>query len=551
MDTIAELIRSRANDSQTALLYDDQQWSYREFVSACSARAAYLLDKRSEDRPFHVGVLLDNIPEFPMWLGAGALVGATVVGINPTRKGEDLARDIRYTECQFLITEEKYLQDIAGLEFGIPSGQSHNVDSDTYREVIAAYDGSAPPEVDVSPEDTFCLIFTSGTSGNPKACICSQGRILFSAQMTCQMRELDASDIHYIAMPLFHSNSITLGFMPPLVHGGAMALRRKFSASRFIDDIRHYGATFFNYVGKPLAYILATAERDDDTENPLRKAMGNEAADVDIANFSQRFGCSVTDAYGTTEGGAVVLRTADMPKGALGMAMLESTKVMNSETSTECPRARFDSNGEILNANEAIGELVDTEAASAFEGYWRNDEANKKRTREGYIWMGDLVYRDEQGFFYFVGRDSDWMRVDGENIAGAQIEQVLHRFPSIMLAAVYPVPDPVVGDKVMAAIQLKDGEEFDADAFLQFLQRQSDFGSKWMPSFIRVSDALPMTQTKKIIKRQLRCEHWNCEDPIWWRQDRNAQFQLLMPENVKAIEQTFSDRGRSNALKLA
>jgi fatty-acyl-CoA synthase len=342
-----------------------------------------------------------------------------------------------------------------------------------------------------------------------------------------------------------------MGFMPPLVHGGAMALRRKFSASGFVGDIRHYGATFFNYVGKPLAYILATPEQEDDAENPLQKAMGNEAADVDIDNFSRRFDCTVTDAYGTTEGGAVILRTPNMPKGALGMGMLDSTRVMNSETSQECPRARFDSKGALLNSNEAIGELVDTEAASAFEGYWRNDEANKKRTRAGYIWMGDLVYRDEQGFFYFVGRDSDWMRVDGENIAGAQIEQVLHRHPSVMVAAVYPVPDPIVGEQVMAAIQLIDGADFNAQEFLQFLQKQSDFGSKWMPSFVRISSALPMTQTKKVIKRHLRREYWDCDDPVWWRESKGQAFRLLSAQDVKAIEQKFSDRGRANSLKLA
>ena len=551
MNTIAELISSRANDEQTALLFDEQRWSYREFVEDCAQRAAYLLGARDQSKPFHIAVLLDNVPEYPLWLGACALAGATLVGLNPTRRGADMERDISHTECQLMVTESRHMAALDGLNIDILPSRINDVDSPEYRERLRPHAGSPLPEVQLGEDDIFCLIFTSGTSGHPKACIISQGHAVRRARMLSDAFQLGERDVHYVAMPLFHSNSLFMGFAPPLVHGGAMALRRKFSASGFLPDIRRHGVSFFNYVGKPLAYILATPEKPDDAINPLKIAMGNEAADVDIERFSRRFGCTVVDTYGSTEGGALIMRTPDMPRGALGKAASASTLVMNPDTGQECARAVFDHNGFLLNANEAAGELVDTATANDFEGYWKNEQATDARTRNGYIWMGDLAYRDEQDFFYFVGRDSDRIRVDGENIACAQIEQVLHRHPKVMLAAVYPVPDPIVGDRVMAALQLVNDEEFAVLEFCRFLEQQTDFGTKWMPSFIRLSDALPTTETNKILKRKLRQEYWRCEDPVWYRDSKEGPFRLLGREMAERIEQEFIDRGRASVLGLA
>ena len=125
---------------------------------------------------------------------------------------------------------------------------------------------------------------------------------------------------------------------------------------------------------------------------------------------------------------------------------------------------------------------------AGFEGYWRNGEAETARLREGWYWTGDLAYRDDAGFFYFAGRDHDWLRVDGENFASAPIERILQRHADIVLASVYAVPDPVVGDQVMAAVQLRPGvDALDAEELAAFLAAQGDLGTKWSPRFVRMS----------------------------------------------------------------
>ena len=178
-------------------------------------------------------------------------------------------------------------------------------------------------------------------------------------------------------MPLFHSNAVVAGWAPAVVSGAAI-VPAKFSASNFLDDVRRYGATYMNYVGKPLAYILATPERDDDADNPLRVAFGNEANDKDIEEFGRRFGVQVEDGFGSTENAVIVIREPGTPKGSIGKGV-DGVAVYNSDTVTECAVARFDADGALTNADEAVGELVNTTGSGFFTGYY-NDPRSQRRT---------------------------------------------------------------------------------------------------------------------------------------------------------------------------
>jgi fatty-acyl-CoA synthase len=543
--TIAEILRGHAANDAPALLFEDQRWTYREYVRACAERAALLLSLR-RDGPFHVGVLLDNVPEYPMLLGAAAFAGAALVGLNPTRRGAEFERDVRHSDCQMIVTEAKHRPMLDGLDLGVPSDRLLDVDSDAWRTALAQHADAPIPDVEIDPVAPYLLVFTSGTTGDPKAAICSQGRLAIISQILIGMRGLTPQDVSYLVMPFFHSNAMMAGWAPTLAVGAAAALRRKFSASGFLPDVRRHGVTYFNYVGKPLTYILATPERPDDADNTLRAAFGNEGTEGDIERFSKRFGCEVTDAYGSTEGGISIQRTPDTPPGALGVGQ-PGTLILDPDTGEECPPARFDATGRLVNADEAVGEIANRQSAEAFEGYWNNPEANTERTHDGIFWSGDLGYRDEQGFLYFAGRNFDWLRVDGENFAAAPIERILARHDDVALAAVYAVPNADVGDDVMAALVLGPNKTFDPEAFVAFLVDQADLGTKWMPRYLRVANQLPTTPSNKILKRQLRQERWECSDPVWLRTDERS-YRLMGPEDVAAIRERFRERGREAAL---
>lgn len=560
--TFADHVRARVDDDAVAVRFDDEVLTYREWCTGVAERAAWwrsVMSSRPAGTPPHIGVLLDNTSEFTMWLGAAAVTGAVIVGINPTRRGAELERDITYTDCQVVITEASQVELLDGLDLGAAGvvGGEHVLvtDSESYRKTLAPFVGRSLPtatECPVEPADNFLLVFTSGTSGAPKAVITTHRRLMFVTQSMISITQLTADDTAYISMPLFHSNALFTAWAPAVASGATVALRRKFSASEFLSDVRKYGATYFNYVGKPLTYILATPERPDDADNPLRRGFGNEGSEIDIARFAARFDCVLTDGYGQTETGASIVRVPGMPAGSLGVAAQDSIKVLDPETGQECPRARFDASGRLLNAEESTGEIVNT-GGGTFEGYWNNDEANRERLRDGAYWTGDLAYRDENGFFYFAGRTSDWIRVDGENFAAAPIERIVMRHPAVLLAAVFGVPDVEVGDRVMLSMQLAPDAEFDIDEFAAFLGAQSDLGPKWIPSFVEVVDELPLTQTNKVVKRELVKGRWHSVEQrsdarVWTRLTKDLAFVPFTADDAHRLRERFESSGRGAVL---
>jgi fatty-acyl-CoA synthase len=524
--TVTEYLLDRANEDTVGLRFEDQQWTWAEHVQCSADRAALLRALRLADKPFHIGVLLDNVPEFSFLLGAASLAGAVIVGLNPTRRGAALAADVRRADCQLVLTESRHADLLTALDLGSATDRVFDVDGEQWRDAVAAHQDSPLAPVEASQEDLLMLIFTSGTGGDPKAVRCTQGKVAFPGHMLSDRFRLSAADTVYLSMPMYHSNAIMAGWSVGLAVGATIALRRRFSASGFIDDVRRFGATYANYVGKPLSYVLATPERADDRDNPLRLVYGNEGAERDVARFGQRFGCHVVDGFGSTEGGVAIGRTPDSPPGSLGR-LTDGVAVLNQETGQPCPPAEFDEHGRLLNSAEAIGELVNTSGAGWFAGYYGDVAAEASRLRDGMYWSGDLAYCDDQGFAYFAGRSGDWLRVDGENLGTAPIERILLRHPEVAEVAVYAVPDESVGDQVMAALRLRDGAHFDPDQFAAFLAEQSDLGPKQVPRYLRIATDLPRTATYKIVRRTLAAEALGCADPIWHRQGNDIAFQAF------------------------
>ncbi|NGN65882.1 AMP-binding protein [Streptomyces sp. A7024] len=530
MDTVDQLLRAQWNDHRPGLRHDDLELSRHDVAAAAAARAALLAELLPPGAEPHVGVLLGNVPEYPLWLSAAALAGAAVVGINPTRRGEELARDIRHTECAVIVTERELLPLVEGL--GIPLLVT---DSDAYGERLAPHRTASPVDFpERAPGDRMLLTFTSGSTGAPKAVIVTQGRLARAGQALARQFRLGPEDVHYVCMPLFHGNAVIAGWAPALAGGGAVALRRTFSASGFVPDVRRYGATYFTYVGRAVQYILATPPNDDDRDHRLRMGFGTEAGAVDAARFEERFGVPLIEGYGSSEGGAAIQRTPDTPAGAVGRASPgDDLAVVDPRTGAECPPG-------------VIGELVNRSAsARRFEGYWRNETAAAERRRGGWYWSGDLFFRDEDGWLYFAGRADDRLRVDGENLAAAVIEGILARYAPAAAACVYAVPDPVTGDQVMAALALR--EAFDPEDFRAFLDAQDDLGTKAAPRFVRIMDHLPVTATSKVRRSELRAEAFRCTDEVWWAPE-GGPYRRLTGADLDKLLRRYEEHGRAALL---
>ena len=492
--TVTKLLVPLAEIDEQGVYFEGSFTSWRDHVRHGAAIAAALRARLDPAKPPHVGVLLENTPFFSAMLVAAGMSGIVPAGLNPVRRGAALARDIAHADCQLVLADAKSAETLGDIDHV-------NVDSADWASEVAAHADAEPRFQSASSADLFMLIFTSGTSGEPKAVKCSHGKVAIAGVTMAQRFDLGRDDVCYVSMPLFHSNAVLVGWAVAAACQGSMALRRKFSASQFLIDVRRYGATYANYVGKPLSYVLATPERPDDADNPLRAVYGNEGVPADVERFARRFGCVVQDGFGSTEGGVAIARTPDTPPGSLG-PLPEGIEIIDPDTGEPCPVG-------------VVGELVNIAGPGRFEGYYNDEAAEAERMAGGVYHSGDLAYRDAGGYAYFAGRLGDWMRVDGENLGAAPIERVLSRYPDATEVAVYAVPDPVVGDQVMAALVIAPGVEFEPEKFRAFLAEQPDLGPKQWPSYVRVSAELPRTVTFKVLKRQLSAQGVDCGDPVW------------------------------------
>ena len=571
---VATLLKRNAEGpygSAPALRFADRLWSHADLLIEARRFAALYRARLDSTRPPHVGVLLDNTPDYVFALCGAGLIGATVVGLNHTRRDEHLARDISHTDVQFVITEPRH-QALLPTEpdrLDLPGGivvSSRFVEAeatattggDTLESALEeAWEQAKPEDVDrwgedVQPETRWALLFTSGTSAAPKAVQCTQRRLLATGNRMAMMLTVGPNDVGYAAMPLFHANSLMAGLAPALVAGASLSLARRFSASGFLPDVRRFGATWFNYTGKLLAYLMGTAERSDDADNTLRIAFGNEGSPHVVEAAAKRFGITIVDVFGSTEGAIALDRTGGPPRGSVGR-LRQGIAIVDPE-GTELPRALFDGEGRMTNAPECVGEIVNTAGVGPFEGYYRNDEAMSRTTRKGWYWSGDLGYVDEDGWVYFAGRTSDWLRVDGENFPAAPVEAIVARHPDVVLASVYGVPDADAGDQVMVALVLREGTEFDPTAFATWLDAQHDLSPKWHPRFVRLSSALPVTATNKVLVRSLVHEKFRSDrvgaDPVYVGPGRGTAYQLFTTAMEETLRRSFETGGRLRAWDL-
>ncbi|WP_288817670.1 long-chain-fatty-acid--CoA ligase [uncultured Gordonia sp.] len=493
--TVADLLAPLIEIDDRGVWFEGEFRTWTDHLVDAALLAGVLRGRLSDDRPRHVGVLLANTPEFSALFAAAARHGFVLVGLNTTRRGDALAADIARAECQIVLCGD----DTRHLLDGLDLGGTRVVDVDSPEWAAAVIAGEPAPLADAAPDDLLMLIFTSGTTGDPKAVRCTHRTFATSGPMLAERFDIGPDDVAYLSMPMFHSNAMIAGWCVAVAGGASIALRRSFSARGFVDDVHRYGVTYANYVGKPMHYILATDPRPDDAASPLRIMYGNEASARDRLRFSERFGCRVVDGFGSTEGGVAITRTPDTPDDALG-PLREPTAVVDVDTAEPVPAG-------------VVGEIVNLSGPGLFAGYHNDPDATADRMRGGIYHTGDLAWVDDAGYLHFAGRLGDWLRVDGENIGTGPIERILLRHPAIRQVAVHGVPVEI-GDEIEAVL-VADG--LAADDFSQFLSAQEDLGPKQWPHRVRLVDELPETATFKTVKRLLASD---ATSPTWVRDGR-------------------------------
>ncbi len=469
-------------------------------------------------KSFNVGVMMNNYPEF-LYVQAGcSLTNSTLVAINTLRAGEGLAHDVNYTDVGLLFTDEDLVSRVneaskkfAGLseEYIVVRGErdeSRLVSTvDTFRPLSSSPEDFIPQPLD----DTLVgmIIFTSGTTGAPKGIEISWRKLMDVGFTSINFLGYGPEDTGYICMPLGHSNSMYLNYMPALIAGATIGLRARFSSSKFVSDIYTSHATIWNCVGRPVTYILAKVGDADYSDSSLRIVVSTGTTADEQEKFKHIFGLDrFVEAYGQTETGAITVKTEDSARESTGKRNPgRPFLILDENIDAEGFRNVLgtDRVGEIAVDNKSLGD-------SAFKGYYRNPEATRSklyRHKDGKIYYltGDLGKLDEMDNLYFMGRTGEWYRKKGENRAESSAEEYLIKFGGIITLAAFGMPDSrSQEDYLIAVVEVQDAQKFNIQRFIAYCS-SGDRGLA--PDFIRVVTDVPKTSTAKIVKRSLKAQH--------------------------------------------
>lgn len=585
--TVSAHIEARARHPVTRnkvlLMHRDRRWTYLDFRNESVRTAHFLLQRLGtidSDHPGHVAMLLENHLELLSLYGGCAYAGLTLFGVNTGLRGEVLAGVLNHSRARVLLVDEKFLPEVTRVQNQLRHLGDENIlvlrtqggeiaPGKDYvacldREVGRASEELAPPAVSVTPETNLMVIYTSGTTGLPKGILNNHMKLCAVGFGVSSNLGLTHEDVGYGCMPLFHSNSMFVGFMPAFWVGGSMGLRERFSASQFLDDIFTYGSTFWNYVGEPVHYVLAAIEKqfggDEEaiarevTNNPrnkLRYAVGNGAAPPDIDKFMKWLGLEdMFELYGSTEAAISTFRRKGDPRGCVGEITDPAVKILAPD-GTECEPAELGPDGKLLNYDRAVGEICRVAPDTAlFQGYYDNPQANQEKYRNGVYHSGDLghvLVVNGRRYLYFDGRTEDWIRKDGENFSAAQVGRLLSEHPDVQLAVAYGVPCAVSDELVMAALKMRDGAEFDPQGFFDWCEEQVTHGSmdrKWFPDFIRIVDDFEYTQTQKVLVRNYKKVHFDLnripDARIYWRRRGDTTFRPFTRQDYEDLRKEFA-----------
>ena len=543
-DCIARLVEDKAVrlGARTAVVFEGQTVTWAE-LNGRANRYAHTLESLGVARGDTVSVLMENRIEFLAAVVALNKLGATAGLINTNLREQPLIHCITVTEstkCIFggelteaiqSVKAELHLAEGSDYLF-VPDGEmsAPNWARDLDAASRGARDDNLPQTADLTLGDTACYIFTSGTTGLPKAAVLSNRRYLMSAALSAQAGLMcTPEDRIYLCLPLYHGTGLMIGVGASFASGASMFIRRKFSASNFLREVREHDATCLIYIGEMCRYLCNTPRADDDHVNPLTRMMGNGLRPDVWMDFKQRFGVKrIAEFYGASEGNVAFANLLNKDQ-TIGMTSAKVALVQYDIDADEI--VRNDAGHCIEVAPGEPGLLLgEINAEAAFEGYTNAEATEKKIVRnvfeEGDAWFnsGDLLRTIDAGFtlgyphYQFVDRVGDTFRWKSENVSTNEVGEIVNGFEQVEFCNVYGVEVPRADGRAgMAALRLHQGvEELDVQGFTEYVSRE--LPSYARPVFLRVQRDIEVTGTLKMVKGDLKREAYDIDavdDPIY------------------------------------
>ena len=560
---VAEKMAALRGDAPFCL-FEGERISFREFNRRANRRANFFAG-RGVTRGDVVCLMMENRPEFLETLVGLSKLGAVTAGINFNLQGESLAHTINLSGARRIVVGTECL---AHFNSALPVLEGIGADG-TF--VDSRWEGSAPappgshdltaalpeageenpPRLGLRGSDTVLYNYTSGTTGLPKATPISHRRWFSAGFSLVTNLAIKPDDCVYCPLPLYHSNGTLLAFAGPLVGGATMALTRRFSASRFWEEMHANGVTCFIYIGELLRYLINTPTGPYDRNHRVTRIMGNGLRGDIWKAFQERFGVrDIREFYASTEGNLSLINLDNVP-GSVGKPSparpLNMVLVRYDPQSDSHPT---DERGFLIRCEtgepgEMLGKVT---RLTPFIGYTDPGETEKKLLRnvfkrgDAYFRTGDLFRQDERGYYYFLDRVGDTFRWKGENVSTEELQKVISAFDGIAVVNAYGVAVPrTEGRAGMAALTLhrkweSDKAAFDPEAFYRFVTER--LASYARPAFVRICSEVEVTATFKLRKPDLQREGFDpgrVSDPLFFRDDGEEMYRPLDDRALERI----------------
>ncbi len=556
-DTFGLFIRAQAAriPDATALRFETETVTYGAYDAEVN-RLAAALRRSGVEAGMPVAILCLNSPLFLAALGAVAKLGAIGALLNTHVTGAGLTHVLGTSGARVGLCDAAALPALAAVEgthpvrflAEAPPGTTLPPGARALADVAPAGTAPEPDIPDVRGGDVFLYIYTSGTTGFPKPAIVRHLRFTMGGITLAQMLGVEAGETIYAPLPLYHGESLFVGFAPAFRIGGTFASRRRFSAAAFLDDVRRHDAVAFVYVGELCRYLLRQPPTPRDRDHRLRVAAGAGLRPEVWTPFQERFGIPrIVEMYGATEGN-VALQNLDGRVGSVGKphALLEDQVQLARVDPATGALVRGPDGRCIPCAPGEPGELlgkVGLGGAMEYDGYTDREATERKLVRDAFApgdaWFrsGDLLRRDADGYYYFVDRLGDTFRWKSENVSTTEVAGVLATAPGVTEANVYGVEVPGADGRAgMAALVLADGARFDGAALWAHAERHLPPYAR--PAFVRLVAEMDVTGTLKQRKQALQADGWDparVADPLFVRDDAARTYVPLTPARVADV----------------
>ena len=484
-----------------------QSRSYREFYDGVLKSAA-MFSQLGIQKGDRVCLFLPNCIEYVYsWFGL-SVIGAISVPVNTAYKRDEMAYILNNAEAKGLVTDPT-LADVAGAAADqAPSVQVKLIRGDAedvlegWTDFAVEHEASDPLQVlpEISPYDISMLVYTSGTTGNPKGVQVTHLMYVAAGQGFAHWTQATADDRFFTCLPFYHANIQYYSTMGALAAGGTLVVVDRFSASRFWGQVREAQATVVNFIGMMMPVLSKNEPSADDKDNTVRLFYGSPSFPPEfLSDFQNRFDTDIIVGFGMTE-------TCFGTIERIG----EKRRAGSSGEPRQHPQAGFENQVRIADQVTGVHVGIDTVGEitihnpAIMPGYWRNEEQNTETLRDGWLYTGDLGWVDSDGFLYFVDRKKDIIRRRGENISSQEVENVVKRHPNVLDCAVLAVPSELGEDEVKAYVTPREGATPDPAELVHWCVENLAYFK--VPRYWEVRDDLPRTPSLRVRKDVLRQE---------------------------------------------